>query len=90
MGEDLIYNLGGMALRTTAMVAAPLLLSALIIGLMVSVFQAITQINEATLTFIPKIIVVGIVLTLGGPWMVDELSQFTITLMSNIAEYVRY
>ena len=90
MGEDLIYNLGGMALHTTAMVAAPLLLSALIIGLMVSVFQAITQINEATLTFIPKIIVVGIVLTLGGPWMVDELSQFTITLMSNIAEYVRY
>lgn len=90
MGEDLIYNLGGMALRTTALVAAPLLLSALIIGLMVSVFQAITQINEATLTFIPKIIVVGIVLTIGGPWMVDELSQFTITLMSNIAEYVRY
>lgn len=90
MGEDLIYNLGGMALRTTAMIAAPLLISALVIGLMVSVFQAITQINEATLTFIPKIVVVGLVLTMAGPWMVDELSQFTITLMSNIAEYVRY
>lgn len=90
MGEEMIYSLGNMALKTTALIAAPLLFSALIIGLLVSVFQAITQINEATLTFIPKIMIVGIVLTIGGPWMVDELTQFTITLLANIADYVRY
>lgn len=90
MGEDLIFNLGHMALKTSAILAAPMLLSALIIGLMVSVFQAITQINEATLTFIPKIVVVGIVLVLAGPWMVDTLVVFTQDLIGNIAEYVRY
>lgn len=90
MGEDLIFNLGNKALTTSAMLAAPLLISALVIGLMVSVFQAITQINEATLTFIPKIVVVGIVLVLAGPWMVDTLVVFTTELLANIAEYVRY
>jgi flagellar biosynthetic protein FliQ len=90
VGEDLIFNLGNKALTTSAMLAAPLLISALVIGLMVSVFQAITQINEATLTFIPKIVVVGIVLVLAGPWMVDTLVVFTTELLANIAEYVRY
>lgn len=90
MGEDLIFNLGNKALTTSALLAAPLLISALVIGLMVSVFQAITQINEATLTFIPKIVVVGIVLVLAGPWMVDTLVVFTTELLANIAEYVRY
>lgn len=90
MGEDLIFNLGNMALKTSAMIAAPMLLSALVIGLIVSVFQAITQINEATLTFIPKIVVVAIVLVLTGPWMVDTITRFTIQLLGNIAEYVRY
>lgn len=90
MGEELIFNLGNMALRTSAMLAAPMLFSALVIGLIVSVFQAITQINEATLTFIPKILVVGIVLVLTGPWMVDTMTVFTTQLFGNLAEYVRY
>lgn len=90
MGEELIFNLGSMALRTSAMIAAPMLISALVIGLIVSVFQAITQINEATLTFIPKIVVVGIVLVLTGPWMVDLIVVFTTDLFGNLADYVRY
>lgn len=89
MGEELILQLGQETLKTTAMLASPLLAGALIIGLLVSVFQAITQINEATLTFIPKMIVVGVLLMLAGPWMIDVLVTFTTSLFENIAFYVR-
>ena len=58
-------------------------------GLLVSVFQAVTQINEATLTFIPKMIVVGLVLVLAAPWMMDVMNQFTIQLFENLPDMVR-
>jgi flagellar biosynthesis protein FliQ len=87
--EDLIIKLGHDALKTTAMLSAPLLGAALVTGLLVSIFQAITQINEATLTFIPKMIIIAIVLVLCGPWMVDIMSNFTIGLFENLATYVR-
>lgn len=89
MTEDLILKLGHEALRTTAMLSAPLLGAALITGLLVSIFQAITQINEATLTFIPKMIIIAIVLVIAGPWMIDVMSNFTIGLFENLAVYVR-
>lgn len=89
MSEELILKLGQDALRTTAMLAGPLLGSALVVGLVVSVFQAVTQINEATLTFIPKMIVVGLVLVLAAPWMLDIMNQFTINLFEGIGEMVR-
>ena len=89
MSEDLILQLGGNALKTTALLATPLLLSALVTGLLVSVFQAVTQINEATLTFIPKMIIVALVILLAGPWMLDVLKSYTIDLMDNIHVYVR-
>jgi flagellar biosynthesis protein FliQ len=89
MTEELIMKLGQDTLRTTAMLSAPLLGAALVTGLIVSVLQAITQINEATLTFIPKMIIIGVVLILAGPWMIDILSQFTINLFENMATFVR-
>lgn len=89
MGEDIIINLGQDALKTIAMLAAPLLISTLVIGLIVSVFQALTQINEATLTFVPKMIVIAIVLVLAGPWMVDLMKTYTINLFENMATIVR-
>jgi len=89
MNEEMILNLGQETLKTVALLSAPMLGAALVIGLLVSVFQAITQINEATLTFIPKIIVVGVVLLVAGPWMIDILSRFTIELFQNISMYVR-
>ncbi len=89
MTEELIMKLGQDTLKTTAMISAPMLGAALVVGLAVSVVQAITQINEATLTFIPKMIVIGIVLVLAGPWMLDVLSQFTVGLFENLAMYVR-
>ena len=89
MTEELIMKLGQDALRTTAMLSAPLLGAALVTGLVVSVLQAITQINEATLTFIPKMIIIGVVLMLAGPWMLDILTHFTVGLFENLATYVR-
>ena len=89
MTEELIMEVGKQALETTAIVAAPMLVGALVIGLVISVMQAITQINEATLTFIPKIVIVGIVMLITAPWMLDIVSQFTVNLYSNIPEYVR-
>ena len=89
MSEELILKLGQDTLKTTAMLSGPLLLSALVVGLLVSVFQAVTQINEATLTFIPKMIVVGLVLVLAAPWMMDVMNQFTVQLFENIGDMVR-
>jgi flagellar biosynthetic protein FliQ len=87
--EEIVMRLGQDALKTTAMVATPMLGAALVVGLVISVFQAITQINEATLTFVPKMIIIAIVLMLAGPWMIDILSTYTIGLFENIATIVR-
>lgn len=89
MTEELIMKLGQDTLRTTAMLSAPLLGAALITGLVVSILQAITQINEQTLTFIPKMIVIGIVMIIAGPWMLDILTHFTTNLFENMALFVR-
>ena len=89
MSEELILKLGQDTLKTTAMLASPLLLSALVVGLIVSIFQAVTQIQEATLTFIPKMIVVGAVLVVAAPWMMDVMNHFTVELFENIGDMVR-
>ncbi len=89
MTEELILKLGQDAIRTTSMIAAPMLIGALVVGLIISVMQAVTQINEATLTFIPKMIVIFLVVIVAGPWMLDVMSHYTIELYENIATFVR-
>jgi flagellar biosynthetic protein FliQ len=89
MTEELIIKLGQDAIRTTAIISAPMLLAALVIGLIISVLQAVTQINEATLTFIPKMVVICMVIIIAGPWMLDVMSAYTIELYQNIAVFVR-
>lgn len=89
MSEDLIVQMGTDAIRTTALIAGPLLVGSLLVGLMISVMQALTQINEATLTFIPKMVVVGVLFLLIGPWMLDVLGAYTTNLYESIAEFVR-
>lgn len=89
MGEDIILQLGQDALKTMAMLSAPLLLSTLVIGLVISIFQALTQINENTLTFVPKMVVIAIVLVLAGPWMMDVMKNYTVNLFDNMASIVR-
>jgi len=74
---------------TAVMVAGPILGVSLVIGMIVSVFQAMTQINEITLTFIPKIVATAAALVLFGPWMLTRLITFTTTLFQSLPDYVR-
>ena len=84
MNADLVVNLVQQALQTTILVSAPLLLAALVTGLVVSVFQAATQINEMTLSFIPKLVVIFLVAVLAGPWMLGLMVDFTRRLFTGI------
>lgn len=76
MTPQMVISIGREALMVTLMVAGPMLLFALIVGLAISIFQAVTQINEMTLTFVPKIIAIGLALLIFLPWIINILSDF--------------
>jgi flagellar biosynthetic protein FliQ len=76
MTPEFVMNIGRHAMEVTLLVAAPLLLTALIIGLIVSIFQAATQINESTLSFIPKLVGIMAVLIIAGPWILSVLIDY--------------
>jgi len=76
MTEDIVISIGQRALEVTAMLAAPMLISVLVIGLLVGMFQAATQINEQTLSFIPKLGVLALVLITAGSWMLTIILDF--------------
>jgi len=84
MSPDLVMQLGRQTLELLVLISSPLLLTALFVGLIVSLFQAATQINEMTLSFIPKLVGMIVALALTGYWMIDLMMQFTINLYSNI------
>jgi len=84
MTPEYAIKLGQDTLMIVLIVAGPTLLVALVVGLVVSIFQAVTQIHEMTLTFIPKILSVGIVLSLLLPWTIRRMIEFTTRLMSSI------
>jgi flagellar biosynthetic protein FliQ len=88
MDQDLVVDLSTAALELTLKIALPLLLVGLVVGLVVSVFQAITQIQEQTLSFIPKILATGAVLVVGGPWMLDQLLGYTRDLWTSIPRLI--
>lgn len=77
------------ALKVTILLAAPMLIAGLVVGLIVSMFQAATQINEMTMTFIPKMLAVGIAIIFFFPWMLQIIIEFTQNLFINIPTYVR-
>ncbi len=84
MSPDFIIKLGQEVLTLTLYVGGPVLIVALVVGLGVSIFQAVTQVHEMTLTFIPKIIAVGATIILVLPWMMQRMIDFTINLLSAI------
>ena len=88
MGVETVIGVGRSALELTLALAGPVLLFGLVAGLAVSVFQALTQINEITLTFIPKIVATAAALVLFGPWMLARLIGFTATLFQSLPSYV--
>ena len=75
MDAQQVFTAGQQGLYLLLMVAAPVLLTVLVVGLVVSVFQAATQINEATLSFVPKIVAAVVVLAVAGPWMMTTLVE---------------
>lgn len=85
MSQEFVISLGREALLTVLLVAGPLLLSGLVIGLLVSVLQATTQIQEATLSFVPKIVTVLLAALIFGPWMLTILTGFASRLFGNLA-----
>ncbi len=84
MTPEFVLTLGQRMLEVVVMLTAPMLIPALIVGLLVGMFQAATQINEMTLSFIPKVAVVGIALVVFGSWMLSVLLSFTKELFANI------
>ena len=84
MNSTAVINIMSEALQMTLLVSAPLLLTALVVGLVVSVFQAATQINEMTLSFIPKLVGVFVAIVVAGPWMLQMLIDYTQRLFSSI------
>ena len=84
MTPDTVISLGKEALTLTVMIAAPMLLSALAIGLMVGMFQAATQVNEMTLSFIPKLLILVFVIFITGPWILSSMMAFTINLITQV------
>ena len=84
MTPEMVTTIGQQALWVTMLIAAPLLLSALAVGLLVGMFQAATQINEMTLSFIPKLLAMAAVGVVAGPWMLRLLSEYTRRLVESI------
>lgn len=89
MTPEMVVNLGQEGLKVLLMVSLPLLTMALVVGLAVSLFQAVTQLQEMTLTFIPKILAVFLLLMVIFPWMLGMMLDFTHNLFSNIPTYAK-
>jgi len=89
MTPEMVTELGRQAIETTLLVAAPILGLSLVVGLAVSVLQAMTQLNEATLTFVPKVLAVFAAIVLFMPWMLGVLTSFMTQLFLNIPNYAQ-
>jgi flagellar biosynthesis protein FliQ len=89
MDSDAVLHIGREALLLTLVLSAFPVLAAMLVGLLVSLFQAATQIQEQTLTFVPKIIATFLVLAIAGAWMLQQLTQFAILLIESISEVGR-
>ena len=88
MTPEIVTTIGQQALWVTMLIAAPLLLSALAVGLLVGMFQAATQINEMTMSFIPKLLVLVGALVIAGPWMLSVIVNYTRQLMEQIPSLI--
>jgi flagellar biosynthesis protein FliQ len=84
-----VIDLGQRALQMIVMLSAPVLLAGMVTGLAVSLFQAVTSIQEATLTFVPKLLAVFVALVLCMPWMTDLVVRFAVELFGNLGQYAR-
>lgn len=89
MSLDFVVGIMAETVRVTLLLAAPVLLVGLIVGVLISLFQAVTQVQEMTLVFVPKIVACLVTLVAALPWMLNLLVSFTHNLLSNIPNYIR-
>jgi flagellar biosynthetic protein FliQ len=89
MTPESVMTLGRHAMEVTLMIAAPMLLASLVVGLLVSIFQAATQINESTLSFIPKLVAVFAALVVSGPWVLSVIIDYMHEMISGIPAMVQ-
>ncbi|NCC77757.1 flagellar biosynthesis protein FliQ [Desulfobulbus propionicus] len=89
MSPEAVIHIGRQAIQAVLLTSAPMLIAALVIGLIISIFQAATQINEQTMTFIPKIVAVFVTALIFGPWILELLVTFTTGLFTQIASVGR-
>ncbi|MGZ8161530.1 MAG: flagellar biosynthesis protein FliQ [Methylobacter sp.] len=88
MTPETIYMVGQDAMMVAVKLTAPVLLPSLVVGLIIAMFQAATQINEMTLTFVPKLIIIGLVLMIMGPWMLQMYLDYFQELIRNIPQLI--
>ncbi len=88
MTPNVVMEIGRQALEVTLVLSAPTLLAALIVGLIISIFQAATQLNEATLQFVPKLVIMFLVLILAGPWMLQYFTDYIQRLFQSIPQLI--
>lgn len=89
MTPEFVVKFAQEAIKVTLLVSMPMLLFGLIVGVVISIFQAVTQIQEMTLTFVPKILIVMVALLYFSSWMLEQLMQFTMTTINQIPYYIR-
>jgi len=89
MSQELVMGVATEAIRVLLLVAAPMLIAGLVVGVLISIFQTATSIQDQTLTFIPKIVAVLVVLLIALPWMMQLMTDFTARLFSQLHLYVR-
>lgn len=87
MSPEMVVDISRNAVQTVLLVAAPMMASALVVGLIISIFQAATQINEQTMTFAPKIVAVMVSLLIAAPWIINVIVSFTQNLYKSIGNF---
>jgi len=88
MSAEFVIRLAGQSIYTVLKASAPMLIIALVVGLIISIFQATTQIQEQTLAFVPKIVAVLLAVLVFGPWIIQTLVDFTTNLFTNLPNYI--
>jgi flagellar biosynthetic protein FliQ len=88
MTPETVMDIGRQAIEVTLIVSAPLLLAALVVGLIISIFQAATQINESTLSFIPKLVAIFLTLMFAGPWMIELMVDYMRRMIESIPQII--
>ncbi|MDE2584733.1 MAG: flagellar biosynthesis protein FliQ [Betaproteobacteria bacterium] len=88
MSPETVMNIGRQAVEVTILISAPVLLVSLVVGLLISIFQAATSLNETTLSFVPKLIAMFVTLIIAGPWMLQMMSDYIQRLFSSIPSLI--